>query len=112
MISLAIGADALIVLRSFVSAARLSLGAVAMYSSTVFAGVFVAGGRFVKVFLRGFGVTFRVGTRPPYSASHGREESIVPAPSPMAASGDRVGGAHALSGDRCRVHARRHVAFA
>src|SRR5688500_2504805 len=38
MLSVALGAAALIALRSFVSAARLSFGAAATYSSTVFAG--------------------------------------------------------------------------
>src|SRR3989442_5076476 len=53
MPSVAFGAAALIVSRSFMSAARLSFGAAAMYSATVFwRAVFAAGFFFVSVAMR------------------------------------------------------------
>src|SRR5687767_13873710 len=54
MLSVALGAAARIALRSFVSAARLSFGAAARYSSTVLAGAVFAG----AFFTAGFFVVF------------------------------------------------------
>src|SRR5687768_6159564 len=50
MLSVALGAAALIALRSFVSAARWSCGAAARYSSTVLAGAVFAGALFTVGF--------------------------------------------------------------
>src|SRR6266850_973164 len=102
MISFAFGAAALIVLRSFVKAARLSLGAAAMYSSTFFAGALMADELFAGAAFLSAGFFF-------VGMSH---LEIRMRPDVMAASGDRARGAHASSGARCRAPARTRVAAA
>lgn len=101
MSSVAFGAAALIVLRSFVKAARCSFGAEAMYSSAVFAGAVIADERFVGAafFFASFAVAFRVGTHGCYGRlrrSSSRRSRFVGRPAPR--SRTNTGGSRLTTG--------------